>query len=121
MRSSTWRCAGSLLALICGVSAATAAPTTIDHQSAPLISRVMTSPKDVGLLRAIRHDDGLGAFDEDEDVVADEGHTCRAGEPVFYHSHSRAIAVDGQFGESSLPLGLDQRPWAHGPQAVGTA
>ena len=72
------------------------------------------------LLRAIRHNDGFGAFDQHACGVADEGHTGRAREPIFDHAHVRPIAIDGQFRESSLPLGLDQRPRAHGSQTIGT-
>src|SRR6266542_3805995 len=71
-------------------------------------------------LWAIRHDDGLGAIDEDKGSVADDGHTSGGREPVLHHTHVRAIAIDRQFSKASLALGLDQRPWTHSSQSVGS-
>ena len=60
-------------------------------------------------LAGIWNDDSLGAFDEDECRVANARHARGAGEPVLQHTHICAIAVDGQFGDASLALGLNQR------------
>src|SRR2546425_6506754 len=51
--------------------------------------------------------------------VADHGHTGRARESVLHHTHLRAIATDRELGDTSLLLGLYQRPWTRAPQSVG--
>ena len=69
-------------------------------------------------LATIRHDDGLGALDEDQRAVSNHRHTSRGREPFLDDAHVGAIAIDGQFGETSLSFRLDQRLWSHGAQAI---
>src|SRR5438093_1407117 len=77
-----------------------------------------------GILRSrgrkrIRYDNGPSELDEHEGGVSDHGHTGRAREPVLHHTHLRAIATDRELGDTSLLLGLYQRPWTRAPQSVG--
>ena len=78
------------------------------------------------MLPVLRLTDGtptpLGAHrTENERGVADERDAGRGGQPFAQYPHLGAIAVDGQFGETSLPFGLDHRSWPDAAQAVGTS
>ena len=63
------------------------------------------------LLRAIRHGNGLDAFDEDKGRVADDGHTGGGSQSFLQYSYVRAVALDRQFGDAPLALSLDERLW----------
>jgi hypothetical protein len=69
-------------------------------------------------MRAIRHRDGLGAFDEHKSGIADDAHTSGGRQSLLQHTHFRAVGCDRQFGEASLALGLYQRLSTHGSQPI---
>ena len=78
-----------------------ASPTGIDNIGASRL--VVRTPLS---LWAVRHGDGLRAFDEDERGVCDKRHTGSPRQSILEHADVRPIAVDGQFRDASLSLGL---------------
>ena len=103
------------------IPALTAPCATFPRQAAQLASyaRFPASTHQMVIirsLRAIRHRDGFGAFDEHKGSVTDDRHTSRAGQSIPQNTDLRTIVFARQFGKTSLTFRLDQRLRSQGPQ-----